>query len=189
MLLIPLFLGCADDSEPRVSRLIAFGGSFADQGNYRPVAEAAGVPDAGRFTTDPDPMWIVHVATRLGVRILPSIDGGTNYAEGFARNALPAPPRPGLSQTSIAEQARRFVARDMYGAHEKGALERVVSYLETVVPGVVGVEREQTGHMETISFKQTVSGAEASVELPGARHVGRHAARPRDTRRTVPGGA
>ena len=52
------------------------------------------------------------------------------------------------------------------GAHERGSLDRVVAYLETVVPGVVGVEREQTGHMETISFKQTVTGAKHPWSFP-----------------------
>ena len=46
------------------------------------------------------------------------------------------------------------------------ALERIVAYLETVVPGVVGVKREQTGHMETVGFQQTVAGADRPWWFP-----------------------
>lgn len=120
-MVLSLSLGLAacasnDDGNPPVARLIAFGDSFTDQGNYRSVADAAGVPDAGRFTTNPDPMWIEHVASRLGVDIRPSADGGTNYAEGFARNALPAPAQPGLSQRPIRDQIERFIANDGFAA-------------------------------------------------------------------------
>ena len=50
--------------------------------------------------------------------------------------------------------------------HEKASLERILTYLETVVPGIVGVEREQTGHMETILFKQTIAGAKHPWSFP-----------------------
>ena len=112
-------LGCAGDGEapatgasPDPARLVAFGDSFTDQGNYAEAAAALGVADAGRFTTNPDPMWIEHVARRFGLEIRASAAGGTNHAEGFARNALPAPPQPGLSQTPIADQVERFLAAD-----------------------------------------------------------------------------
>lgn len=38
---------------------------------------------------------------------------------------------------------------------------RIHEYLSRVVPGVVAVERESVGHMETIGFRQEVGGSEA----------------------------
>ena len=108
-----LGLGCASDRPAPTAtpaRLVAFGDSFTDQGAYADVAASLGAADAGRFTTNPDPMWIEHVARELGLEIRSSAAGGTNHAEGFARNALPAPAQPGLSQTPIAEQVERFLA-------------------------------------------------------------------------------
>lgn len=50
--------------------------------------------------------------------------------------------------------------------YRPGALERIVTYLGTVVPGLVGVKREQAGHMETVSFQQTVTKAKGPLSFP-----------------------
>jgi outer membrane lipase/esterase len=105
-----LFTSCS--GMPRTSnfeRVVAFGDSFTDQGNYAAVAESLGAQQAGRFTTNPDRMWIEHMATALGLSITARAQGGQNYAEGFARNLLAAPPQPGLSQTPVVQQVQMFL--------------------------------------------------------------------------------
>jgi outer membrane lipase/esterase len=103
---------------PSFGRVIAFGDSLTDQGNYKAVAQSLGVEGAGRFTTNPDLMWVEHTAAYFNLAIKARAEGGTNYAEGFARNTLPAPPQPGLSQTPVAEQVSRFLAADKFGAKD-----------------------------------------------------------------------
>lgn len=51
--------------------LVVFGDSLSDNGN------------AGRFSDGP--VWVEHIAQRVGVPLVPSRQGGTNYAVGGAR--------------------------------------------------------------------------------------------------------
>src|SRR5215212_9367238 len=51
--------------------LVVFGDSLSDTGN------------AGRFSNGP--VWVEHVARRIGARLRPSAEGGTNHAVGGAR--------------------------------------------------------------------------------------------------------
>jgi cholinesterase len=56
---------------PPFTGLVVFGDSLSDSGN------------AGRFTDGP--VWVEHLARRIGVTLLPSRLGGTNHAVGGAR--------------------------------------------------------------------------------------------------------
>jgi outer membrane lipase/esterase len=56
---------------PSFSSLVVLGDSLSDSGN------------AGRFSDGP--VWVEHVAERLGLPLRPSRAGGTNYAVGGAR--------------------------------------------------------------------------------------------------------
>src|SRR5918997_5204679 len=56
---------------PSFESLIVLGDSLSDTGN------------AGRFSNGP--VWVEHVAERIGARLRPSGEGGTNYAVGGAR--------------------------------------------------------------------------------------------------------
>src|SRR5918998_3827853 len=51
--------------------LVVFGDSLSDTGN------------AGRFSNGP--VWVERIAERIGARLRPSGEGGTNYAVGGAR--------------------------------------------------------------------------------------------------------
>src|SRR5687768_5363329 len=86
-------------------RIIVFGDSISDSGNYADKA-----PDgAGRFTTNPDPVWVELIAAGLDLDLLPQAIGGTNYAEGGARVAVPRPDAPGnLSRRPVTEQVADF---------------------------------------------------------------------------------
>jgi outer membrane lipase/esterase len=100
-----------------INRIIVFGDSFMDSGNYRSFAEARGVRNGGRFSTNPDPMWIEHVAQGLGLELRPSADGGTNHAEGFSMVALPAPPVPGLETMPLTCKPVQQQVRDFIVTH------------------------------------------------------------------------
>lgn len=101
----------ARDPQAAHDRIIVFGDSISDSGNYADRAP----PGAGRFTTNPDPIWVEHVARELELELelAPRAAGGTNYAEGGARVAVPRPDAPGqLSRRPITEQVGDFLAND-----------------------------------------------------------------------------
>jgi outer membrane lipase/esterase len=87
-------------------RVVVFGDSISDGGAYADRAPAG----AGRFTTNPDPVWVEHVAAGLGLELKPRAAGGTNYAEGGARVTVPRPGAPGeLSRTPVVNQIDAFL--------------------------------------------------------------------------------
>lgn len=94
---------------PPFDRLIVFGDSISDSGNYADKA-----PDgAGRFTTNPDPVWVELIASGLDLDLSPRAAGGTNYAEGGARVAVPRPDAPGdLSRRPVTDQVADFLTTD-----------------------------------------------------------------------------
>lgn len=76
------------------SNAIFFGDSLSDAGTYIGQPPVAGVYSiAGKFTTNPGPVWSEIVASKLGHPTAPSNQGGTDYAAGGARvDALPGYP-------------------------------------------------------------------------------------------------
>ncbi len=74
---------------PAFERLVVFGDSLSDTGN------------AGRFSNGP--VWVEHLAGRLGRTLRPSESGGGNFAVGGAR----LDPRTGPD--SLRAQADRFL--------------------------------------------------------------------------------
>lgn len=88
-----LVAGCAS-VQPQPLRVIAFGDSLTDLGTF---ARRPGVRTAGRFTTNPGPLWVEVVAAGLGTSIAahrragwgapPQGLGGFGYAEAGARVA------------------------------------------------------------------------------------------------------
>lgn len=96
----------AQEASP-YARVIVFGDSLSDGGAYADKAP----PGAGRFTTNPDPVWVEGVASGLGLALTPRAKGGTNYAEGGARVATARPGAPGdLSRTPVVTQVDAFLA-------------------------------------------------------------------------------
>lgn len=90
-------MGDARSDKPDAERIIVFGDSLSDLGTYKRAAIAHGVPEGGKFTINPGPIWIENVAAHYGLTITanrtagfgnsPEILGGTGYAEGGARVA------------------------------------------------------------------------------------------------------
>jgi outer membrane lipase/esterase len=124
-----LLASCASKPPPDPPRVVAFGDSLTDAGTY--AAHVNG-RTAGKFTTNPGPLWLEDVAQALGTSIgphrhagwgaTPVILGGTDYAEGSARISQPRvpmdPAHPG-SQTAmpVRDQVSVFLA-------ERGSFER-----------------------------------------------------------------
>ena len=68
------------------SNAIFFGDSLTDAGTYVGQPPIAGIYDiAGKFTTNPGPVWSEIVAANLGHPTAPANQGGTDYAAGGAR--------------------------------------------------------------------------------------------------------
>ena len=136
LLAAALTAGCASVNPTDPPRVVAFGDSLTDLGTY--VARTEG-KTAGRFTTNPGPIWIERVATAMGATITanrhagfgkaPVVLGGTGYGEGGSRVALQpgsgntdATAGPGSAQTTLpvrdqitaylATTNGRFGARD-----------------------------------------------------------------------------
>jgi outer membrane lipase/esterase len=117
-----LLASCAGTPAPTPPRVIAFGDSLTDAGTY---AARVNGRTAGKFTTNPGPLWIEDVAQALGTSIgphrhagwgaAPVILGGTDYAEGSARISQPRvpmdPAHPG-TQTAmpVRDQVSTFLA-------------------------------------------------------------------------------
>lgn len=97
-------------------RVVVFGDSISDGGAYADRAPQR----AGKFTTNPDPVWVERIAAGLGLELKPRAAGGTNYAEGGARVAVARPNAPGdLSRTPVVNQIDAFLAG---GGFAKGDL-------------------------------------------------------------------
>ena len=96
---------CATD----FNSTIFFGDSLTDSGTFQSVVP----PGAGKFTTNPGPIWSENVAAMFRRTAIPAVAGGTNYAVGGARiTGLPGiPPAPPTDNaTPIAIQISTYLA-------------------------------------------------------------------------------
>lgn len=92
-------------------RLIVFGDSISDSGAYADKAPEG----AGRFTTNPDPVWVEIMANSYGLSLTSSAVGGLNFAEGGARVAQPRDDAPGdLSRTPVVDQVDKFLSQGTF---------------------------------------------------------------------------
>src|ERR1700754_929601 len=69
-------------------QVVSFGDSLSDSGN---VAILSGSPVPVRFTTNPGTTAVENIATYFNLSLTPSLSGGTDYAFGGARAAIPNP--------------------------------------------------------------------------------------------------
>lgn len=100
-----------------VKRIIVFGDSLSDTGTYSNMAAPLG---GGRFTTNPDKIWIEYVADYYNLEVKPNrLEGfgqptqlvnGTNYAQGGSRvsNTKGNGSDKGYSARPLIEQALYF---------------------------------------------------------------------------------
>lgn len=89
------------------SNAIFFGDSLTDSGTFGSV-----VPQGGKFTTNPGPVWAENLAAALGRSATPAVTGGTDYAVGGARvSQLPgySPTPPTASATPLRTQIANYL--------------------------------------------------------------------------------
>jgi outer membrane lipase/esterase len=81
---LPLLLTPVASAAPTYDAIYVFGDSYCDVGNIYLATSHAIPPSppyyAGRFSNGP--IWVEHVASALGLPMLPSLAGGTDYAVG-----------------------------------------------------------------------------------------------------------
>jgi outer membrane lipase/esterase len=110
-------------SANRFERLVVFGDSFMDTGNFSAVTAVHGATWPARSGTNPEPMWIELVAHALGHAANPSTIGGTNHAEAYALAAGVMDPIPGLEHlglqpTPVVTQVEHVIANRHVGADD-----------------------------------------------------------------------
>jgi outer membrane lipase/esterase len=101
-------------AEP-LTQIVVFGDSLSDTGNVSAATGGAIPPAAqysnGRFTNGPN--WVDQLATRLGVSDpTPSLQGGTNYAYGYAQTGIGSSPTPvpGVSVPNLTTQVDSYLS-------------------------------------------------------------------------------
>jgi len=95
---------------PTFDNLYVFGDSYCDVGNLF-AATGGAIPGApyynGRFSNGP--IWVDHVAGFLGVPLLPSLQGGTDYAFGGAWMTAPQT-IPGGTIPDVLQQVQLYLS-------------------------------------------------------------------------------
>ena len=177
-LLLSLFAGAAGIAAPvaqaqQFDNVVVFGDSLSDDGYYRPFLAALGLPPQvvatlGRFTTNPGPIWSELVSQYYGITPAASNAGGSIYAQGGARVALPsASTPPGSAQRPVSTQIDEYLAangghadpnalygmwigaNDIFqnlGALQAGAIDQAA--LQANVLGAATAEVQQVGRLE-----------------------------------------
>jgi phospholipase/lecithinase/hemolysin len=117
--------GGGDDTPaqpPLFSTMVAFGASLTDTGNVCPTPSTPGCPPVppyaqGRFSNGP--LWGETIAARYGSNLVPSTQGGWNYAYAGARTGA----IPGLttqsSTPSMAAQVDQYLNRVSFRAEPR----------------------------------------------------------------------
>jgi phospholipase/lecithinase/hemolysin len=114
MLIVPITALAA--SHPAFDAIYVFGDSYCDVGNIF-TATGGAVPAApyfnGRFSNGP--IWIDHLAGTYGVKVTPSLTGGTDYAFGGAE-VTAAVPEGGFSIPSVPQQVALYLSQHSFKA-------------------------------------------------------------------------
>ena len=162
------------------SNVIVFGDSLSDAGFYRPFLLSLGIPASivsqlGSFTTNPDPVWSALVSQFYGVTPAASNAGGSIFAQGGARVALPSVSTPpGGAQRPVSTQIDEFLSRNG-GVADPNALYAVWAGANDIFQNLGAL---QAGQINAAQLQANVLGA-ASAEIAqvarlkaaGARYV------------------
>lgn len=102
------------------ARLAAFGDSFLDTGTFTSETARHNATWPARSGTNPQPMWIEHVAHALGLDLQPAADGGTNHAQAYAltdgvMDAIPGLEHLQLQPVPVTEQVARVLRDSLDG--------------------------------------------------------------------------
>jgi len=110
-------LACSTSAQAQWTGVYGFGDSSIDAGWYKPVLP----PNTGRFTTNPDPLWIQIFAERYGLTANPANQGGTNFGQGGAFVAQ-TPGYPPIPPTVAAQPLTTQISTYLGRGVDPGAL-------------------------------------------------------------------
>jgi len=162
------------------SNVVVFGDSLSDAGYYRPFLLGLGLPPQlvatlGRFTTNPGPVWSELVSQYYGITPAPSNAGGTIFAQGGARVALPSlSTPPGSAQRPVSTQIDEYLGANG-GAADPNALYAVWIGANDIFQNLGAL---QVGAIDATALQANVLGAAAAevgqvarLQGAGARYV------------------
>ena len=181
-LLLSLFAGAMApeaSAQSQFTGVVIFGDSLSDAGYFRPVLAASGVPASllpqlGRFTTAPGPVYAELIAAYYGFPTTPSnVSNGLDFAQGGARVAVDSSSTPtGAAQRPVSTQITEFLAR---GAADPNALYLVWAGANDVIQTAQGIGAGTIPAANASTIISTTAAAEiaqiARLQAAGARYI------------------
>jgi outer membrane lipase/esterase len=180
--LLSLFAGAGATSvnAQQFSSVVVFGDSLSDDGYFRPVLSALGLPaplvaTLGRFTTSPGPVWSELVSNYYGVNPAASNAGGTIYAQGGARVAVPSSSTPaGAAQRPVTTQLNEYLSGHN-GAADPNGLFAIWAGANDIFQTLAGVGAGTIDPSAVSGILQSTAGAEIGVvsalQKAGAKYI------------------
>src|SRR5579862_147763 len=180
--LLSLFAGAGATSvnAQQFSSVVVFGDSLSDDGYFRPVLSALGLPPSlvatlGRFTTSPGPVWSELVSNYYGVTPAASNAGGLIFAQGGARVALPSASTPtGAAQRPVTTQLGEYLAGNSGKADPNGLFaiwagaNDIFQTLGGVAAGVIDPS-QVSGIIQTAAVAEI--GVVGALKQAGAKYI------------------
>jgi outer membrane lipase/esterase len=168
-------IGSMPSMAAQFTGMIIFGDSLSDGGFYRRGLNLPSV--IGRFTTNPGITAAEMIGQRYGFNTAPSnVAGGTNYAQGGARVAQPAPglTPPGQPERPVSTQIREYLTANG-GRADPGALYSVWAGANDVFFNLGAVQAGLVNPNDLPGIIQTAAGAMVTqigtLKGAGARYV------------------
>jgi len=180
--LLSLFAGAGatSASAQQFSSVVFFGDSLTDDGYFRPVLSALGLPaplvsTLGRFTTSPGPVWSELVSQYYGQAPAASNAGGLIFAQGGARVALPSASTPtGAPQRPVTTQLGEYLAGNS-GKADPNGLFAIWAGANDIFQTLAGVGAGAIDPSAVTGILQTAAAAEIGVvgalKQAGARYI------------------
>jgi outer membrane lipase/esterase len=155
-------------AQPAYDAIYVFGDSYCDVGNIYLItggAEPLSPPYyMGRFSNGP--IWVEHVASAMGLQMLPELEGGTDYAFGGAWATEPQVTAAGTIP-DVPEQVALYLSQ-----HGGKAGPNALYVLEGGGNDIIGNLAVSGASANELGFKiaLTISESELALRRAGARN-------------------
>ncbi|MGA2634587.1 MAG: SGNH/GDSL hydrolase family protein [Terracidiphilus sp.] len=155
-------------AQPAYDAIYVFGDSYCDVGNIYLItggAEPLSPPYyMGRFSNGP--IWVEHVASAMGLQMLPELEGGTDYAFGGAWATEPQVTAAGTIP-DVPEQVALYLSQ-----HGGKADPNALYVLEGGGNDIIGNLAVSGASANELGFKiaLTISESELALRRAGARN-------------------
>ena len=165
-LVVSSFAACA--ATPAYDAIYVFGDSYCDVGNIYAATKGAKPLSPpyfnGRFSNGP--IWVEHVASAMGLPMLPEVAGGTDYAFGGAWATQPQVTAAGTIP-DVPDQVGLFLSQ-----HDGKADPRALYILEGGGNDIVGNLGPSGTPAKALGYQIALAIAESELLLrrAGARH-------------------